>query len=64
MADPLKLSKPELERMLRRASLPHYLIQDLLKDLPNLIDCDRDAAVLDRHGISRTRLNDIMGGSP
>jgi hypothetical protein len=64
MADPRKMPKPEVERMLRRAGLSHDLIQDLLKDLPDLVDLDRDAAVLGQHGITRTQLTDMMGGSP
>jgi len=64
MAEPRTMPKPEVERMLRRAGLSHDLIQDLLKDLPDLVDLDRDAAVLGRYGITRTQLTDMMGGSP
>jgi hypothetical protein len=58
------MPKSEVERMLLRAGLSHDLVQDLLKDLPDPVDLDRDAAVMDRHGITRTQLTDMMGGSP
>jgi hypothetical protein len=32
--------------------------------LPDPVDFDRDAAVLDEHGFNRTRLTDMLGGSP
>jgi NmrA-like family len=32
--------------------------------LPDLVDLDRDPAVLSRHWITRTQLSDMMGGSP
>jgi hypothetical protein len=64
MNSPTTMSKTELRRVLKRAHLPHDLIGELLEDLPDQVDFDRDAAVFDRHGLTRSRVTDMMGGSP
>jgi hypothetical protein len=58
------MPKDELRRVLERADVPHDLIEEVLDQLPDLVDFDRDAAVLDEHGFTRTRLTDMLGGSP
>ena len=58
------MPKAELTRVLERADLPHDLIQEVTGELPDPVDLDRDSSVLDRYGLTRARLVDIMGGSP
>ena len=58
------MPKAELARVLGRADLPHDLIQEVTEELPDPVDLDRDSPVLDRYGLTRARLVDIMGGSP
>jgi hypothetical protein len=60
----IQMPKAELTRVLERADLPHDLIEEVTGELPDLVDFDRDAAVLDRHGLTRDRLVDLLGGSP
>jgi hypothetical protein len=59
-----QMPKAELTRVLERADLPDDLIEEVTGELPDLVDFDRDAAVLDRYGLTRDRLVDMMGGSP
>ena len=58
------MPKDELRRVLERADVPHDLINKTLNQLADPVDFDRDAAVLDEHGFNRTRLTDMLGGSP
>jgi hypothetical protein len=50
-------------RILRRAGRPDTAEQ-LAELLPDPVDLDRDAGLLERHGLSRDVLVDRMGGSP
>ena len=54
----------ELAQVLERAGLPPDVIDEVLGQLPDPVDFRRDAAVLDRYGLSRTRVTDLLGGSP
>jgi hypothetical protein len=58
------MPKDELTRVLERAGVPHAVLKEALDQLPDPVDFDRDAAVLDRYGLTRTRVTDMMGGSP
>ena len=58
------LSKAEAARVLRRVGMSSEQVSQLLDELPDPIDFDRDASILVRHGLTRDRLNDLMGGSP
>jgi hypothetical protein len=60
----IQMPKAELTRVLERADLPHDLIEEVTEELPDPVAFDRDAAVLDRYGLTRTRLVDLLGGSP
>jgi hypothetical protein len=64
MAGARYTSKAEAARVLRRVGLDDQRLSALLDELPDPIDFDRDAPILVRHGITRDRLNDLMGGSP
>lgn len=58
------LSKAEANKVLLRVGFSEEEIVDLFSELEDPIDVDRDAAVLEKHGISRDILEDLMGGSP
>jgi hypothetical protein len=58
------MPKDELTRVLERAGVPRAVLKDALDQLPDPVDFDRDSAVLDRYGLTRTRVTDMMGGSP
>ena len=53
-----------LLRVLRRGGYSDEFIQELLSQLPDPIDLQRDQATLARYGISPERLMDRTGGSP
>ena len=57
-------SHAEAEQMLLRAGFHQEQIEDVLRDLPDPIDIDRDADALVKHGVSREQLTDRLGGSP
>jgi hypothetical protein len=54
----------QVARVLRRAGYSDEFIRELLSQLPDPIDLERDQQVLARHGLSSERLMDRMGGSP
>ena len=54
----------EAERVLRRAGHSEQQIEDVLRDLPDPIDTERDSEALFKHGISAGSLMDRMGSSP
>jgi hypothetical protein len=58
------VSHAEAERILRSAGYSSEQIEDVLRDVPDPIDSERDAEALFRHGISVGGLMDRMGGSP
>ena len=57
-------SHEEAERILRRAGYSDEFIREVLSQLPDPIDVERDAQILGRYGLNRERLMDRMGGSP
>jgi hypothetical protein len=54
----------EVRRVLRRAGYPDRQIDDVLRDLPDPVDTDRDRDALFRKGISMGSLVNRMSGSP
>jgi hypothetical protein len=58
------VSHAEAERALRRAGYPQEQIEELLRQLPDPIDTERDAAACFKLGLSVGSLVDRMGGSP
>lgn len=58
------VSHAQAEQILRRAGYSPEQIEDVLRDLPDPIDPDRDSEVLFKHGITQGGLMDRMGGSP
>jgi hypothetical protein len=49
---------------MRRAGYSDELISEILSQLPDPIDLQRDQQILARYGLSTERLMDRMGGSP
>jgi hypothetical protein len=58
------VSHAEAEQVLRRAGLSEERIDEVLGQLPDPIDTERDADALFKHGLTAERLMDRMGGSP
>ena len=58
-----ELPRAEVLRILRRAGRPDTA-DELASLLPDPVDLDREAGLLERHGLSRDVLIDRMGGSP
>jgi hypothetical protein len=61
---PTPRSHEEAARVLRRAGYSDEFISQVLSELPDPIDLQRDHQILERHGLSSERLVDRMGGSP
>jgi hypothetical protein len=61
---PGTVSKLEAARALRRLGFTAAQIDELFSRLDDPIDLDRDGELLQRHGITRGHLIDLMGGSP
>jgi hypothetical protein len=64
MASHETISKAEAARVLNRVGYSKEKIVDIMSELKDPIDIDRDAAVLEKYGITRDALEDLMGGSP
>lgn len=61
---PATRSHEEVTRVLRRAGYSDEFIREVLSQLPDPIDLQRDAQTLALHGLSPERLMDSLGGSP
>lgn len=61
---PAPRSRDEMERVLRRAGYRDEFIGDVLEQLREPIDLQRDQEILARYGLSAEGLMDRMGGSP
>jgi hypothetical protein len=59
-----KMSKAEAAKVLREVGLTATTIKEILDPLPEPLDLDRDGDHLLRHGVTRDRLINRMGGSP
>lgn len=57
-------SHEEAARVLRRAGYSDDFIHEVLSQLPDPIDLQRDGQILARYGLTSERLMDRMGGSP
>jgi hypothetical protein len=58
------VSHTEAKQTLRRAGYSEQRIEDVLRDIPDPIDTERDGELLFKHGLSAGILMDQMGGSP
>jgi len=61
---PARRSHEETARVLRRAGYSDEVIREILSQLPDPIDLQRDQRILARYGLSPERLTERMGGSP
>ena len=61
---PGQQSHEEAARILRRAGYSDEFIHEVLSQLPDPIDIQRDQGILARYGLNNERLMDRMGGSP
>jgi hypothetical protein len=62
--DPAVRSHSEFARVLRRAGYPGDFISEVLGQLPDPINLQRDQQILGRYRLSSERLMDRLGGSP
>ena len=58
------ISHAEATQVLRHAGYSPDRIRELLRDVPDPIDPDRDGGALFKLGLSADQLMDRMGGSP
>jgi hypothetical protein len=58
------VSHAEAKRMLRRAGYTERQIKDVLRDIADPIDTERDGDELLKRGISAGEMMDRMGASP
>lgn len=61
---PIRRSHKEAARVLRRAGYSDEAIREILNQLPDPIDLQRDQPVLARYGLNPERLRERMGDSP
>ena len=61
---PALRSHEQLARVLHHAGYSNEFIREVLSQLPDPIDLQRDQLILARYGLSSERLMDRMGGSP
>jgi hypothetical protein len=61
---PASRSHEEAAHVLRRAGYSEELIHEILSQLPDPIDLERDQQLLARYGVTPERLMDRLGGSP
>ena len=64
MTSSVHLSHAEFARVLKRAGYPPEVIEEIAAQLPDPIDVDRDAHILDRYNLTRGHLMQVMGASP
>ncbi len=57
-------SHEEVARILHRLGYSDAFIRDVLSQLPDPIDPDRDQQILGRYGLTTERLMEQMGSSP
>jgi hypothetical protein len=61
---PAPRSHEEAARLFRQAGYSDEVISEVLSQLPDPIDLQRDQQILARYGLDPERLMDRMGGSP
>ena len=57
-------SHKEMARVMRRAGYSDEFISEVLSQLPNPMNLQRDQQILGRYGLSSEQLMDRLGGSP
>jgi hypothetical protein len=64
MDSPTSYPKSQAIAVLRRANYDQALIDEIMSQLADPIDLDRDGSVLMRYGITKDALVGRVGGSP
>ena len=64
MSEPGIISHEQMTRMLRGAGYSEEFISEVLRQLPDPFDAEREGNILGRYRLSLERLMDRMGGSP
>jgi hypothetical protein len=64
MTQGIRISHAEFARVLRRAGYQPEVIDEIVAQLEDPIDVDRDSRVLARYNLTRGRLMEVMGTSP
>jgi len=59
-----RITHAELARRLPRFGYPPEVIDEITDQLDDPIDVERDSQTLDRYGLTRGRLMELMGASP
>jgi hypothetical protein len=60
----VRISHAELGRILRRAGIAPDVIEEIKAHVPDPVDVERDAHILERYNLTRGRLMEILGASP
>jgi hypothetical protein len=61
---PRSVSHEDARRILKRAGYADEFISDVLSQLPDPIDPERDKQILASYAVNQERLMDRMGASP
>jgi len=64
VSSPSLRSHEEAVRVLRRTGYSDESIREILRELPDPFDLERDRELLARYGVSQELLMDRIGGSP
>jgi len=64
VSSPSLRSHEEAVRVLRRTGYSDESIREILRELPDPFDLQRDREILASYGVSQELLMDRMGGSP
>jgi hypothetical protein len=59
-----KTSRAELVRMLQRVGYPANLIEEIAAQVGDPVDPELDREILERYGVTRGHLSELMGASP
>jgi len=59
-----QISRAELARMLQRVGYPANLIDEIAAQVGDPVDHERDREILERYGVTRGHLSELMGASP
>jgi hypothetical protein len=62
--EPAYRSHDEVARVLHRAGYTEDFIRELLSELPDPVELERDEPIFARYGLGAERLMDRLGGSP
>ena len=64
MTPGIRISQAEFAQVLRRVGYAPEVIEEIATQLPDPIDVDRDAPILERYNLTSGRLMELLGASP